>query len=182
MSKNLQESRNALAKEQEELLEQRVLYLFFKKFPNLNCQANELLLIAFHNGEPITLESLEESALALGGKLATLGSAKVQANAAEEAEQARAEVAAENARRQSLSPDELREEIKASKPDLSRRLPQHWTVGGQTVELTGDAIRSLPGPELRRLVTLFGSAEINKRLGSPKTNFNGQIGRIQSAF
>lgn len=182
MSKNLKEARNALEQERQALQAEAAIYHFFKRFPFWNCIANETLLRDFHHGEQITEQSLIESAQALGSRLATLSEKQVQADALAEAQKIQDEIAAENARRKALSPDELRSEIKATKPDLSRRLPLHWTVNGQTIELTGDAIRALPGPELRRLVTLFGSAEINKRLGSPKTNFNGQIGRVQSHF
>jgi len=83
----IQEERELARQAQEKANSQLAWYEFVKLHPELNCEANRRLMEDFHHGEPMTLQSLEESSTMLGNSLARKGEDTLEQEAA--AEQAR---------------------------------------------------------------------------------------------
>jgi len=131
--KNLHSERENLLNrkliEQIRASEEAAFLEFFQEHPEVrDCESNKKFLKEFHRGEPITVQSLSESAGYLGDLLARRGPNEVEEVHAERSEQKREAIKAENARLKALSPAELRQMVKDSKPGVSRELPAEFTA------------------------------------------------------
>lgn len=171
-------------KERQAAADAQALYQFFQKHRELlSCEANYSILRSYFNGEPMSLEALEEAILnpALSGQLAFTTEERtksklvekimalyVGSSAAKEAfakklkyddiETLEGKLAEIESRRdlQQKNASELRQIIRDNAPTPEQsELPAEWTRA---------RILSLDGPGIRKLIDRWTAAAVTRRL------------------
>ena len=84
MSNNLQQDREEIAAANERIEQQQILYKWLIQNPRFNFESAVSVLRAYHNGEPMTIGSLDESAERLVAQrmIKPLSANRVQSDAA----------------------------------------------------------------------------------------------------
>ena len=175
---SLQKDKAASEAERLALHNEAVYVGWLRHHQELACDANRHIIFQYLDSDvPISEADLDFTVSMIGDRLARLSPKKIEANAIAEQEEINAQIEADNKRRLALSATELKSLIRAEMPNLTPRLPEMWKVKGELVALTAEVIRALPGPELKKLIRMFGATEVDKRLGVQKQDYTVRAGR-----
>jgi hypothetical protein len=174
---SLKQDQEKIAAERLAVENQRVYTSWIRLHPELSCIANERLIFGYLDdvvAVGITEPDLEFAVSQLSNRLAVKSAKSVAKDQADELAERNEAIQKENQRKLAMSTDELKADIRASKPNLTPQLPESWRVNGETVALTAENIKALPAPVLAKLMRLFGTDALNDRLGVQKQTYVAQ--------
>ena len=144
----LEELRMDIGLQEQRAREQEAWELFCAENPQYHYDANLSILRAFHHGEEVTLQSINESLPFLKDRFARKDQIKLEEDIIETEQ-------GQNKRLSGLSKAELRSI--AYQERGATPLPEKYTA---------EIIRELPAQELRKLLHKFGEKMVNLRLRS----------------